>query len=201
MEKPVRGMRICVPADYASPDAVAMNSCRSLLLDWWRVGSAGLGLAGLARRATYFLCFAKESKQRKATLLSATPSLCYGAPCGTRFKRGPRKLASLRQRAALIRLKLRSSAQTEGGKECECGSPYDSFSLWEKAGMRASGGRAPAGSCLQADKTRLQLFTGANSESPHPSLLPGGQGGIPKAPSAISPLVSCLSPHPSWLGL
>ena len=32
--------------------------------------------------------------------------------------------------------------------------------------MRASGGRTTAGFCLKKDKTRLQLFTGANSQSP-----------------------------------
>ena len=47
--------------------------------------AAGIGLIGLPkpgvagrvspRRAIYFLCFAKESSQRKATLLSATPAL------------------------------------------------------------------------------------------------------------------------------
>jgi hypothetical protein len=74
----------------------------------------GAGAGSSPRRASHFLCFAKESNQRKATPLSATPALRSGATCGARFSRGPRKLASLRQRAALIREKLRSSAQPEG---------------------------------------------------------------------------------------
>ena len=44
--------------------------------------------------------------------------------------------------------------------------------------MRAGGGRTLAGFSFQADKTRLQLFAGANSQSPHPNLLPEGEGGI-----------------------
>ena len=68
-------------------------------------------------------------------------------------------------------------------------NPYCPFSPWEKAGMRASGRRAPAGFCFHKDKTRLPLFTGANSQNPHPNLLPArGEGEIQS------------SPHPSWLG-
>ena len=53
--------------------------------------------------------------KEKATPLSVSPSLRYGATCGARFRRGPRKLAwRLKQRAALIRLKLCSSARPEG---------------------------------------------------------------------------------------
>ena len=51
--------------------------------------------------------------------------------------------------------------------------------------MRAGGGRTPAGFSFNKDKTRLQLFTGSNSQSPHPSLLPEGEGGIPASPSAL----------------
>ena len=53
--------------------------------------------------------------KEKATPLSVSPALRCGATCGARFRRGPRKLAwRLKQRAALIRLKLCSSARPEG---------------------------------------------------------------------------------------
>ena len=106
-------------------------------------------LAGNRPAATYFLLAIGKKKvsKEKATLLYATPALRYGAPCGTRFKRGPRKLGyRLKQRAALIRLKLRSSAQTEGVGRMRNRNPYCPFSLYgEKAGMRAYGGRTPTG--------------------------------------------------------
>ena len=37
-----------------------------------------------ARRRTYFSCLAKKSRQKKATPLSVSPSLCYGATCDAR---------------------------------------------------------------------------------------------------------------------
>ena len=157
-------------------------------------------LAGGRPAATHFLLLRqKKVSKEKATLLSATPTLRYGAPCGTRFKRGPRKLAALKQRAALIRLKLRSSAHTAGLGRMRARNPYCPFSPWEKAGMRASGGRATTGFCFKEHQVRL-LFafkgSGSNSQSPHPNLLPGGEGGIPKTPSAILLRASCLLTFP-----
>ena len=69
-----------------------------------------------ARRRSNFLLRRQEKvTKEKATPLSVSPSLRYGATCGARFRRGPRKLAwRLKQRAALIRLKLCSSARPEG---------------------------------------------------------------------------------------
>ena len=84
------------------------------MVDWPLVGAAWLSWPGVARRLLTFFASPKKVSKERRPLLSATPSLRYGAPCGTRFRRGPRKLASLKQRAALIRLKLRSSAQTQG---------------------------------------------------------------------------------------
>ena len=67
------------------------------------------------RRATYFLLLRqKKVSKEKATPLSATPSLRYGATCGARVSRGLAELASLKQLRALIRETLRSSAQPEG---------------------------------------------------------------------------------------
>ncbi len=75
-------------------------------------------LAGGSPAATHFLCFAKESKQRKATPAVCDPfaslrgTLRYSLQAGSAQTR-----LRLKQRAALIRLKLRSSAQTEGARE------------------------------------------------------------------------------------
>ena len=78
----------------------------------------GLGAeAGVcARRRSNFLSRRrKKVTKERATPLSVSPSLRFGATCGARFRRGPRKLAwRLKQRAALIRLKLCSSARPEG---------------------------------------------------------------------------------------
>ena len=64
---------------------------------------------------TYLLRRQGPVTKEKATPLSVSPALRYGATCGARFRRGPRKLAwRLKQCAALIRLKLCSSARTEG---------------------------------------------------------------------------------------
>ncbi len=74
---------------------------------------AGAGMC--ARRRSNFLLRRQEKvTKEKATPLSVSPALRFGATSGARFRRGPRKLASLKQRAALIRLKLCSSARSEG---------------------------------------------------------------------------------------
>ncbi len=65
------------------------------------------------RRATYFLCFAKESKQRKATLLSASLRFAAAA-CGARL-RGGRRTRFAQTAAALILLRLRSLGATRRG--------------------------------------------------------------------------------------
>ena len=107
---------------------------------------------------------------------------------------GNRPAARRRQRAALIRLKLRSSAQTEGVGKMRARNPNCPFSPWEKAGMRASGGRAPTGFDFTHDEVRLpQALTriGSNSQSPHPCLLPGGEGAI-RVPIPHSPQPFCL---------
>ncbi len=67
------------------------------------------------RQATYFLLLRqKKVSKEKATPLSATPALRYGATCGARVSRGLAELAALKQLRALIRETLRSSAQPEG---------------------------------------------------------------------------------------
>ena len=110
-------------------------------------------------RLTFFASPKKVSKERRPYCLR--PFAALRAACGTRFRRSPRKLASLRQRAALIRLKLRSSAQTEGVGSMRDRNPYCPFSPWEKAGMRASGVGTPASAYLAQDDPRLrQAFVG-----------------------------------------
>jgi len=63
---------------------------------------------------------AKLREYQKATLVSASPPLRYGAACGARSRRGQKQLATLRfdkQVFALIRLALRSSAHPQGDPE------------------------------------------------------------------------------------
>ena len=63
----------------------------------WSLGAGGLfgfvplmrPSAGMcARRRTFFSCVAKKRRQKKATPLSASPALRYGATCGARVQRG-----------------------------------------------------------------------------------------------------------------
>jgi hypothetical protein len=75
----------------------------------------GLGLAGYRPAATH-LSFAspKESKQRKGDPAVCDPSLRYGPlRCSVQPGSAQTRLR-LKQRAALIRLAFRASAQTEG---------------------------------------------------------------------------------------
>jgi len=65
------------------------------------------------RRASHFLCFAKESNQRKATLLCAPLRFATGTLRCSR-QAGAAELASLRQLRLFSRLPLRSSAPPEG---------------------------------------------------------------------------------------
>jgi len=50
----------------------------------WLRPSAGM----CPRRGTFFSCVAKKRRQKKATPLSASPALRYGATCGARVQRG-----------------------------------------------------------------------------------------------------------------
>ena len=165
-------------------------------------------LAGFSpRRATHFLCFAKESKQRKATLLSATPALRYGAPCGAQSSRGlVQTRLRLRQARALVRLALRSSAQTEGVRN-ECGSGLlfsCSFPRWGKVGMGASGGQTPAGQ--QTSKRFAPWRLQALFQFAEPPSQPSPRGGRSQYPlsgahgSLPAFLPSCLPPppRPGW---
>ena len=97
-----------------------------------------IGLTGNRPAATCFslAIVQRNLRKRRATLLSATTTLRCGAPCGAQSSRGPRKLASLKQRAALIRLAFRSSAQPEGLGRMR--NPYCSFSPWEKEEFKSS---------------------------------------------------------------
>ena len=103
-------------------------------------------LAGGRPAATHFLLLRqKQVSKEKATLLSASLRCATGSLRYSLQAESAQTRLRLKQRAALIRLKLRSSAQTEGMEKMRDRSPYDSFSPWEKAGMRADGGRTPTG--------------------------------------------------------
>jgi len=98
------------------------RACEGALLPL-RSGGFALCLkaeAGVAaRRPPHFLCFAKESKQRKATRSQGH----FVVPCAARARWGLAKLASLKQTRALIHLSLRCSALPHGkggcGRACE----------------------------------------------------------------------------------
>ena len=72
-------------------------------------------LAGGSPAATHFLCFAKESKQRKATPTVCVPFAALRGSLWCALQAGSAQTRlRLKQCAALIRLKLCSSAQTQG---------------------------------------------------------------------------------------
>ncbi|VTU20380.1 hypothetical protein RA8CHR_02120 [Variovorax sp. RA8] len=75
----------------------------------WCESGAGIS----PRRASHFLCLAKESNQRKATPLAATRSEAAGNLRCSLFA-GSAQTRFAQTRAALIREKLRSSARPEG---------------------------------------------------------------------------------------
>ena len=71
---------------------------------------------GVARRLlTFLLLRQKKSKQKKRRPCCLRPFAALRATCGARLRRGlARTRLRLRQSRSLIRLNLRSSAQTEG---------------------------------------------------------------------------------------
>ncbi|PNG46918.1 hypothetical protein WDL1CHR_05235 [Variovorax sp. WDL1] len=71
------------------------------------------GAGNSPRRASHFLCLAKESNQRKATPLRATLRFATGNLRCSLFA-GSAQTRFAQTRAALIREKLRSSARAEG---------------------------------------------------------------------------------------
>ena len=164
-------------------------------------------LAGLARRATHFSLLRQRKVSKRKATRSLGPCASLRATCAARQKRGSAQTRlRLKQRAALIPFfpVITGPARTGGGEDKgqEGARRFRYSSLWEKAGMRASGGRKPASLYFTHYEVRLpRAFTGldSNSQSPHPCLLPEGEGVIPKAPSTVLSLVSV--PHPSWLGL
>src|SRR5450830_1910431 len=96
------------------------RACEGALLPL-RSGGFALCLkaeAGVAaRRPPHFLCFAKESKQRKATRSQGH----FVVPCAARARWGLAKLAALKQTRALIHLSLRCSALPHGKGGIGCG--------------------------------------------------------------------------------
>ena len=67
--------------------------------------------------------------------------------------------------------------------------PHGSFSPWGEGGDEGQRWSSASRPLLKKNKTPLKIFTSANSQNPHPNLLPArGEGEIQS------------SPHPSWLG-
>ena len=97
----------------------------------WLSSEAGIA----ARRPPHFLCFAKESKQRKATRSQGH----FVVPCAARARGGPAKLAALRQTRGLIPLALRCSALPHGeggcGRACERTAEIGSAGASSGAGL------------------------------------------------------------------
>ncbi len=94
----------------------------------------------------------KKVTKERATPLSVSPSLRYGATCGARFRRGPRKLASLR------------FAQTARGPD-----PPEAVLLgtdrgeWSRTALRAIAALGPAQALEQAQRRhwgRIQSSAG-----------------------------------------
>ncbi len=84
--------------------------------------AAGRGLPG---GNSLFFCFAKRKvSKRKGDPAVCDPSLRYGQPAVLGPGGVSLELASLRQSRSLIRLNLRSSAQTEGGGERNTKTEY-----------------------------------------------------------------------------
>ena len=78
------------------------QGCRGRPLGWRRVFLLRSGAGMCARRRSNLslasppVAGREKVTKEKATPLSVSPSLRYGATCGAPFRRGPRKLASLR---------------------------------------------------------------------------------------------------------
>ncbi len=115
------------------------RACEGALLPL-RSGGSVLRLraeAGVAaRRPPHFLCFAKESKQRKATRSQGH----FVVPCAARARWGLAKLAALRQTRALIHLSLRCSALPHGASGIGCGRACESTDEISNAGASSSAG-------------------------------------------------------------
>ena len=87
---------------------------RSLALDHSPGPSQSFGAALSPRRATHFLLLRQEKVSKEKATRSLGPCASLRAPCGARFERGHAQTRlRLKQVRALIRSKLRSSAQPE----------------------------------------------------------------------------------------
>ena len=93
--------------------------------------------AGIAaRRPPHFLCFAKESKQRKATRSQGH----FVVPCAARARGVPAKLAALKQTRGLIPLALRCSALPHGASGCGGGRACERTDEGGSAGASSGAG-------------------------------------------------------------
>jgi len=120
------------------------------------------------RPAAQYLSLAspRKSHQREGDPTVRVP---FRATCGARFRRGPRKLASLKQRAALIRLKLCSSARTEGGEPNNPSGHRCARPRPPHRARRRHWGRIT----MQRSETRAQTPIPEQRTRPHGPLHPG----------------------------
>ena len=92
-----------------------------------------MGITGLARVATHFLLLRqKKVSKEKATLLCASLRYASGNLRCSLFAGSAQTRLRLKQRAALIREKLRSSAHTEGLGAGRSGLCFARPGLWER---------------------------------------------------------------------
>jgi hypothetical protein len=182
-------------------------------LPWpWPWVDFGMGLrclgllAGGCPAATHFsLLRQRKVSKRKATRLPGSLRFASGnLRCPKKTGVGANSLhcVALKQRAALIPFfrgiagpvrtgQSGSGAKAGHGAWCQHRlSPSFSFSLWEKAGMRASGGRKPPGQ--KSDRParsfpKVVEMPAPHSQSPHPNLLPKGEGAIQARQCAHAP--------------
>ena len=215
---------LLLPDFYAFYGVCACPACSgNCLIDSGSGGSAwpgadlGLGflcvglLAGGSPAATHFsLLRQRKVSKRKATRLSGSLRFASGnLRCPKKTGVGANSLhcVALKQRAALIpffrditgpnRTGQAGAENGHGYEYCHWLVPSSSFSLWEKAGMRASDGRMPAGQKLgKPPRIFLQVIEmpASHSQSPHPSLLPKGEGARQARKCAPVPASATASP-------
>ena len=115
------------------------------------------------RRAIYFLCFAKESSQRKATPLSS--SLRYAAGnlrCSQPLGVAQTRPAGSNSARPLIQRLLRSSAQTEGGWESYAPSLRSARVDQGDIAASALGWEQSLGWCIPFESHRVNCYDPAS---------------------------------------
>jgi len=156
------------------------------------------------RRASHFLLLRqKKVTKEKATPLSATPSLRYGATCGARVSRGLAELAPLRFAQTAASPDPRDAAllgAARGGGSGLCfARPWNAARAIASLGLAMSlGPSLRSALCLSCplslwERARVRApgltkgLTVSTARSPHPSPLPEGEGARPEAERSDGP--------------